>query len=325
MHDAGLVRGRQPGGDAARDDHHARHRQLAFALEDGREVLALDKRHRDVLEAVDLADVVDADDVLVGDLAGEQQLLLEPLLEHPRRARVGGHFGADHLERHRHAQLFVPRLVDGAHAAGAEQLDDVIAVAEVLADEIGRHLAEAAVGLAAAGRPGPRHDATGRARRRRDPGVRLVGIGRTGRGQARHARILETSRAGAGGRTSGRHPGHTGIVDVGAPTGGRVRTGRWHPGHIRIDERGLEADVGRRIVRRQAEAGLILGERSPVGSSAGIGVATPIAVTARGGRGIPQDRQTPEPGSVALPHLGQVIGGSNPGPRTAGLAREPRY
>ena len=53
-----------------------------------RQVRALDVRHRDVLDAVDLADVVNADDVLVGDLAGEQQLALEPSLESSAGGRV---------------------------------------------------------------------------------------------------------------------------------------------------------------------------------------------------------------------------------------------
>ena len=49
--------------------------------QDLRQRLALDERHRQVLDAVDLAEVVDADDVLVGDLAGQHQLALEALLE----------------------------------------------------------------------------------------------------------------------------------------------------------------------------------------------------------------------------------------------------
>ena len=50
-------------------------------LQDRRQVRPVDVRHRDVLDALDLADVVDPDDVLVGDLTGEQQLPLEPALE----------------------------------------------------------------------------------------------------------------------------------------------------------------------------------------------------------------------------------------------------
>ena len=47
----------------------------------------VDVRHRDVLDAVDLAEVVNADDVLVRDLAGEQQLALEAPLDFGRGMR----------------------------------------------------------------------------------------------------------------------------------------------------------------------------------------------------------------------------------------------
>ena len=49
------------------------------------------------------------------------------LLADPARLRP------DDLERDRHAELRVPRLVHRAHAADAEQPDDVVARAEVLA------------------------------------------------------------------------------------------------------------------------------------------------------------------------------------------------
>ncbi len=81
VNNAGLVRGRQTG------DHDARSRivrptsSLPFSLEDRGEVFALEVGHRDVLDAVQLAEIVDADDVLVGDLPREQQLLLEAALE----------------------------------------------------------------------------------------------------------------------------------------------------------------------------------------------------------------------------------------------------
>ncbi len=51
------------------------------------------------------------------------------------RAAVGSahHLGANDFQRHRHAQFCVPRLIDGAHSADAQQADDVIARAERLA------------------------------------------------------------------------------------------------------------------------------------------------------------------------------------------------
>ena len=56
-------------------------RQVAGRLELGRQIAAIDERHRDVFGAFDFADVVDADDVVVGDLTCEQQLALEPFFE----------------------------------------------------------------------------------------------------------------------------------------------------------------------------------------------------------------------------------------------------
>ncbi len=106
----------------------------ALARQDGRQVGTLDVRHRDVLDAVDLAEVVNADDVPVSDLPGEQQLALEPLLDLPRGGRVRHGLRADDLDRNRDFQLLVPRLVDRSHAASAEQADDVVAAAELLAD-----------------------------------------------------------------------------------------------------------------------------------------------------------------------------------------------
>ena len=100
------------------------------------EVLALQVRHGDVLHAVQFADVVHADDVLVRDLARQQEFLLEPPVEQPRRLRIGGEFLAHRLDRHGDAQLVVQGLVDRAHAARAEQLDDVIPLAERLADQV---------------------------------------------------------------------------------------------------------------------------------------------------------------------------------------------
>ena len=126
MDDAGLVRGDEPAEQS--DARCAATRDtgsLPSRRSDRREIVALDVRHRDVLGAVDLAEVVNADDVLVGDLTGQQQLALESPLDlrsgaaDPRSPRT------DHLDRHGDAQLLVPRLVDDAHAADAEQTDDV--------------------------------------------------------------------------------------------------------------------------------------------------------------------------------------------------------
>ena len=72
-------------------------------------------------------------DVLVRDLARQQELLLEPALEHRGGRGIRGDFRADDLEGDDYAELGIPRLVDGPHAADAEQANDVVAGAEGLA------------------------------------------------------------------------------------------------------------------------------------------------------------------------------------------------
>ena len=136
MDDAGFVRRHQAGRRPA-DDAAAPAAQAAWPsrLRSDRQVVALDVRHRDVLDAVDLAEVVNADDVLVRDLARQQQLLLEAPLDRPRRRRDRcAASGRITFRATGDAQLGVPGLIHGAHAADAEQPDDVVARAELLAD-----------------------------------------------------------------------------------------------------------------------------------------------------------------------------------------------
>ena len=120
----------RPLDDLLRYRDSARHWQLSLFAQNASQVAALDVRHRDVLDAVDLAEIVDAHDVLVGDLPCEQQLALEPPFEIARRRRVCGDFRANDLECNRDSEFVVPRLVDGAHPAHAQQSNDVIAAAE---------------------------------------------------------------------------------------------------------------------------------------------------------------------------------------------------
>ena len=94
----------------------------------------------------------------MSDLAGEQQLLLEAPLQHARSVGIGGDFRANDLQRDNDAELLVPGLVDGAHAAHAELPDDLIAAAEGIAggDWFGPRLAPERRPLAQARRVGIR-------------------------------------------------------------------------------------------------------------------------------------------------------------------------
>ena len=195
MDDAGLVRLDEPGDDGARDAQHPRHRQLAVALQNRREVGAIDVRHRDVLDAVDLAEVVNADDVLVRHLTREQQLALEAPLDFRSRRRIRHHLRTDHFDRDGNAQLRVPGLVHRAHAADAEQTNDVIAGAERLADHqraflLGSWIRRPRRRTSGRARPrGKRQPSINDGRRKRsghqDGGVRVVAL-RGRRRQGRH-------------------------------------------------------------------------------------------------------------------------------------------
>ena len=137
VHDAHLVRGAQAGHYLARQRQGPGDGQLPLRREQTRQIGAVHERHRDVLDAVDLAEVVNADDVGVRDLAREHQLALEAALELLRRQRV--RVRLDHLQRQRQRQLRIPDVIDRAHPADAEQADDLIALTERLSgNETGR-------------------------------------------------------------------------------------------------------------------------------------------------------------------------------------------
>ena len=74
------------------------------------------------------------DDVLVRDLAGQQQLALEAAFDLRGSDRILGDFRPNDLDRYRHAQFGVPGLIDRAHAANAKDPDDVVSRSERLTD-----------------------------------------------------------------------------------------------------------------------------------------------------------------------------------------------
>ncbi len=76
--------------------------------------------HRNVGHAIDLAEVVGAQHVRVGDLARELDLALEPL----QLGAVAPQLALEHLECHEIVQLAVARLVDDPHSARPENRED---------------------------------------------------------------------------------------------------------------------------------------------------------------------------------------------------------
>ena len=90
MQDALVVRRRQPGADLARDFERLVGGQAADAAQQRSQIFAVDVLHGEERLAVDLADVVDAADIRMRDLARDADFVAETL---DRRFVLGGFFG----------------------------------------------------------------------------------------------------------------------------------------------------------------------------------------------------------------------------------------
>ncbi len=98
--------------------------KLGPLMDDGGEIFALDILHRDELYPLRFAQVINTDDIAVGDLGGEDQFLFEAV----ENGTVAGQVRANHFQGHHAAQLNVLGFVNGAHAAFAQQAQYLIAV-----------------------------------------------------------------------------------------------------------------------------------------------------------------------------------------------------
>ena len=106
-------------------------RQPADAAQQRGQVFAVDVLHGDEDLAVGLADVVDAADVGVRDLAGDADFFAKA--SQPGRVRCPT--AGEELERHDLPERQVIRPVDLAHAAAAEQAGDAIAAGHLRAGD----------------------------------------------------------------------------------------------------------------------------------------------------------------------------------------------
>ena len=100
--------------------------QAADAREQRGEIFAVHVLHGDEGHAFDLADIVNAADVGMGDQAGDADLAVEAL----EQARIARRLLGQELERDGLAEREVGGAIDLAHAAAAQQADDAIAAAE---------------------------------------------------------------------------------------------------------------------------------------------------------------------------------------------------
>ncbi len=212
VHHAGLVGRHETGQRRPGDADHPRRRERAFGGQDRGQVRPIHERHRDVLDAADFPQIVNADNVLVRDLPGEQQLALEATFEVPRRLGVGRGFGPYDFQRHDDAEFGVPRLVHRAHAAKTDELDDVIPGAERLARDQG---AGVFLGTASTGQDRPVSVLPeGRTGQNRPVDVvseaatgqnrPVAGVSKAATGQNRPVAVV--AEAGAGQAPGSRHP-----------------------------------------------------------------------------------------------------------------------
>jgi hypothetical protein len=115
VYDAGPVRGRERLGSLRDEGQNLL--QLQLAVRELAQGLALDELHRDEVQAVRAAHVVDGDEVRVverGDRAGLS-------LEARDALRVGDELGRENLQRDPSAEARVEGEIDLAHAPRAEQ------------------------------------------------------------------------------------------------------------------------------------------------------------------------------------------------------------
>src|SRR5262249_23180581 len=97
--------------------------EFSLFLDEALKIHAFDEVHRDELRGAVLADIEDANDVLVDDFLRQQQFLFETL------KRGGGlrQFCEDGFDRNDACELTVERFVDGTHSAHTKRVDDQIA------------------------------------------------------------------------------------------------------------------------------------------------------------------------------------------------------
>ena len=131
--DARVVGFAQAAADLLGDGHDRGDVEPPRTADEALEILPGDVLEGDVVETLVFAQMVHLADVAVGDAVGQLDLVDEAL----ERPRVLGDVGADELDGHFLARLRVEGPVDAAHAAPAQELDDLVALPE---DRTGREM-----------------------------------------------------------------------------------------------------------------------------------------------------------------------------------------
>ena len=130
MHETVRVRERERVGGRKRELDGPPHRQGAGTGEQLLQVLALDEFEDDELTAVVVAAVDHRDDVRMRELRDGARLAAEAL----DVLLVGEEMGVEHLQRHVALEQAVVRLVHARHAAPADELVELVPVADHVTD-----------------------------------------------------------------------------------------------------------------------------------------------------------------------------------------------
>src|SRR5208282_4779903 len=108
------------------DAHSLCRRKFLCFRQNALQIFTIDVLHRDEFHAVGIAQVINTYHVLVRDLPGDNQFLLESL----ENLRTPSQFRTDYYESDQAIDLRVARRVDSAHAPFAKHFHDVAAAAE---------------------------------------------------------------------------------------------------------------------------------------------------------------------------------------------------
>jgi hypothetical protein len=126
--DALAMGGGQPLANLTQDAGRGLLRKFSRGPDEIGQGLAFDVLHGDELDSLDLAQVIQADHVLLGDRPAQEGFLFELADE----VVISGMFRLDHLQGHVDIKFAVMGFVNPAHAAPADLLDNDVAAAEAL-------------------------------------------------------------------------------------------------------------------------------------------------------------------------------------------------
>src|SRR5438552_13133557 len=100
--------------------------ELSLLMDEGAEIHALDILHGDEIHPLSFAQVVNANYILVGNLASEEQFLLEAV----KNSLIAGKIGPNDFQGYWPTQLAVHGFVNRAHSAFAQNFENFVSLGQ---------------------------------------------------------------------------------------------------------------------------------------------------------------------------------------------------